>query len=70
MEKRFFIVNNNCDVEVVGNFEDEGNLVMFGLTCDNQDYADIMANELEPIVAFMNEQDSIIKEQENIINNK
>jgi len=70
MEKRFFIVNHNCVVEVVGNFEDEGNLSMFGLTCDNQDYADIMASDLEPIVAFMNEQDSIIKEQESIINNK
>ena len=60
MEKKFFITNQDCVVEVVGKFEDEGNLVMFGLTCENQYYADVMESELEHLVDFMNEQDSII----------
>ena len=59
-EEKFFIFNYNCSVSVVGRFEDEGNLDMFGLTCENQDYADILAEELEPLVRFMNEQDKLI----------
>lgn len=58
---RFVLVNHECDVSILDTFEDE-NLLMFGLTLEDEAGAKYMEMELSQIVDCLNEQDRIIND--------
>lgn len=58
---RFVLVNHKCEVSILDTFEDE-NLLMFGLTLEDEAGAKYMEMELSQIVDCLNEQDRIIND--------
>lgn len=58
---RFVLVNHKCEVSILDTFENE-NLLMFGLTLEDEEGAKYIEMELSQIVDCLNEQDRIINE--------
>ena len=63
MMSRFVLVNYECEVSVLDTFENE-NLLMFGLSLEDEEGAKYIETELAPIVDCLNEQDRRIRELE------
>jgi hypothetical protein len=62
MDKRFVIVQDKCDVSILYQLEDEGNLDIFSVNCEDEEDAKYIAEELTGIVLMLNGQDRILME--------
>lgn len=61
MSEKFFIYNKNGDIQLIMRSEDEGNLMMFGLTCEDKADADMLVLELQDVCDYLNYQHHMIE---------
>jgi len=60
MTKKFLITNVNNEVSLLDTEED--NLILFNVTCKNNEDSKYIENELNTVVRLLNEQNKVLNE--------